>query len=175
MKGAIDLLPTTQDVQSSLTRAKSPVPPLAEGPLAVEQQLAELVRKATIYVTGTAAMKLMTELEKEQETLTMLADLCIDAYTIDTVVRRAMQAVKECSPQVAELHANLAKVAAHTIYERTMTNARRVVIELFPSEDQYTRVMELKRLELTETEPLVPMKRAIAQAVIDSDGYPLSM
>jgi alkylation response protein AidB-like acyl-CoA dehydrogenase len=175
MKGALDILPVTQEVQSSLSRARSPVPPLGEGLLAPEVQMAELVRKATIYVTGTAAMKLMTELEKEQETLTLLADMCIDAYTIDTVVRRAIQAQKECTPRVAELHANLARVAAHTIYERAMLRARRVVIELFPNEDQYTRVMELKRLELTETAPLVPMKRAIAQAVIEADGYPLNV
>lgn len=141
---------------------------------AVEQQLAELVRKATIYVTGTAAMKLMTELEKEQETLVQLADMCIDAYTIDTVVRRAMQAQRECTPRVAELHAALAKVAAHRIYKQAMERAQRVVIELFPNEDQYTRVMELKRLEVTETMPLVPLKRAIAAAVIEADGYPLS-
>src|SRR5262249_37609339 len=81
-------------------------------------QLAELVRKATVYVTGTAAMKLMTELEKEQETLTLLSDMCIDAYTIDSVVRRAIQAQTETSPAKAALHANLAKVAAHAIYER---------------------------------------------------------
>ena len=74
---------------------------------------------------------------------------------------------------MAELHAALAKVAAHEIYWRAMARARRVVIELFPSEDQYTRVMELKRLELTETMPVVPLKRAIAQAVIEADGYPL--
>jgi alkylation response protein AidB-like acyl-CoA dehydrogenase len=175
MKGAIALLPVTQDVQSSLSRAKSPLPALEDGPFAQEMQLAELVRKATIYVTGTAAMKLMTELEKEQETLVELADMCIDAYTIDTVVRRAIQAQKEASGRAAEIHAALAKVAAHEIYWRAMARARRVVIELFPNEDQYTRVMELKRLELTETMPLVPLKRAIAQAVIESDGYPLSL
>ncbi len=154
MKGALDILPVTQEVQSSLSRARSPVPPLGDGPLAAE-------------------MKLMTELEKEQETLTLLSDMCIDAYTIDSVVRRAIQAQTECSPAKAQLHANLAKVAAHSIYDRAIQRARRVVIELFPNEDQYTRVMELQRLDLHETLPLVPLKRAIAAAVIEADGYPL--
>jgi hypothetical protein len=175
MKGALDILPVTNEVQQSLSRARSPVPELGTGPLAAEVQLAELVRKATIYVTGTAAMKLMTELEKEQETMTLLSDMCIDAYTIDSVVRRAIQAQSESTPEHAQLHADLARVSAHTIYERAIARARRVVIELFPNEDQYTRVMELKRLDLNETVPLVPMKRSIARAVLDRDGYPFTL
>ncbi|MEQ8980906.1 MAG: hypothetical protein RL846_23380, partial [Deltaproteobacteria bacterium] len=150
------------------------VPALDDSPLAQEVQLAELVRKATIYTVGSAAMKLMTELEKEQEQLTMLADMCIDAYTIDTVVRRAMQAQTEAKDSVKALHMMFAKVAAHEIYERAMARARRIVVELFPDEDQYTRFMELKRLHLDVTQPLVPMKRKIAAAVIEADGYPLS-
>lgn len=174
MKGQLNILPITQEIQTSLSRASSPVPPLEDSPLAQEIQLAELTRKATIYTLGTAAMKLMTELEKEQEQLTMLADMCIDAYTIDTVVQRAKQAQSECSEQVAELHRLFARVASHEIYERAMSRARRIVVELFPDEDQYTRFMELKRLHLDDTAPLVPLKRKIAAAVIEADGYPLS-
>ncbi len=173
MKGHLNLLPITQEIQTSLQRAVTPVPPLGDGLLAQEVQLAELVRKATIFTMGTAAMKLMTELEKEQEQLTMLADMVIDAYTIDTVVRRAIQAQTEAPQKAAHLHWLFAKVAAHEIYERAMARARRIVVELFPDEDQYIRFMELKRLHLDITEALVPLKRELADAIIDADGYPL--
>jgi hypothetical protein len=135
--------------------------------------LVELVRKATVYTMGTAAMKLMTELEREQEQLCMLADMCIDAYTIDTVVRRAIQAQTETTEAKAHLHVLFAKVAAHEIYERAMARARRIVVELFPDDDQYTRVMELNRLQLDDVRPTLPLKRAIAEAVLEADGYPL--
>jgi len=173
MKGDLNVLPIAQEVQESLGKARSPIPPLGDGPLAEEVQIAELVRKATVAVMATAAMKLMTELEKEQETLIMLADMCIDNYAIDSVVRRAIQAQATCSERIAKLHADLAKVAAHEIYERAITRARRIVIELFPDKDQYARVMELTRLELHETLPLMPLRREIAEAVIEADGYPL--
>ena len=174
MKGQLDIMPVTQEIQESLHRAASPVPQQGSGPLAEEQQLAELVRKATVYTLGTAAMKLMTELEKEQEQLTMLADMIIDAYTIDTVVRRAMQAQNETNEKAAALHRLFAKVAAVEIYDRAMARARRIVVELFPDADQYTRFMELKRLHLDVTAPVVVLKRQIAEAVIEADGYPLS-
>lgn len=174
MKGQFNILPITQEIQTSLKRAASPVPTLSDEPLAQETQLAELVRKATVYVIGSAAMKLMTELEKEQEQLTMLADMCIDAYTIDTVVRRAQQAQSETDEAKAKLHRLFARVAAHEIYERAMSRARRIVVELFPDEDQYSRFMELKRLHLDDTTALIPLKRKIAEAVIEADGYPLS-
>ncbi|MBK6686448.1 MAG: acyl-CoA dehydrogenase family protein [Deltaproteobacteria bacterium] len=174
MKGQLDIMPVTQEIQESLHRAASPVPQQGTGPLAEEQQLAELVRKATVYTLGTAAMKLMTELEKEQEQLTMLADMIIDAYTIDTVVRRAMQAQNETNEKAAALHRLFAKVAAVEIYDRAMARARRIVVELFPDADQYTRFMELKRLHLDVTAPVVVLKRQIAEAVIEADGYPLS-
>ena len=173
MKGVLDVLPVTEAIQTSLSRAQSPVPEPQEGPLGEQAVLAELVRKATVYTLGTAAMKLMTELEREQEQLTMLADMCIDAYAIDSVVRRAMQAQSETTAAKAELHLLFAKVAAHEIYERAMARARRIVVELFPDEDQYTRFMELKRLHVNVLQPLVPLKRKIAEAVIESDGYPL--
>jgi alkylation response protein AidB-like acyl-CoA dehydrogenase len=174
MKGHLDVLPVTQEIQSALNNSRSPVPPLGSGPLAEEQQLAELVRKATVYCLGTAAMKLMTELEKEQEQLTMLADMVVDAYSIDTVVRRALQAQRETPEATARLHRLFATVAAHEIYEQAMARARRIVVELFPDVDQYTRWMELKRLHLDVTTPLVPAKRELAQAVIDAGGYPIA-
>ncbi|MCC7381288.1 MAG: acyl-CoA dehydrogenase family protein [Deltaproteobacteria bacterium] len=173
MKGELDLLSVAQEVQASLSRAKSPIPALGAGPLAEEIQISELVRKATVYVMAAAAMKLMTELEQEQEQLHMLSDMCIDAYAVDSVVRRAIQAQKTETPARAKLHFALAKVAAHTIYERAIARASRIVIELFPTDDQYTRVMELKRLDINETQPLVPLRREIAKAVLDADGYPL--
>ena len=173
MKGRLNVLPVAQEIQSSLSHSRSPVPPLTENPLAPLVQLSELVRKATTYVMATAAMKLMTELEKEQEQLCLLADMCIDAYTIDSVVRRALQAAEETSPRRAELHALLATVAAHEIYEQAMARARRIVVELFPDEDQYTRFMELKRLHIDVPTALVPLKRRLAEAVIEADGYPL--
>jgi alkylation response protein AidB-like acyl-CoA dehydrogenase len=173
MKGQLEILPVQHEIQTQLTHAKSPVPREVESLLGEEIVLAELVRKATVYTMGTAAMKLMTELEREQEQLCMLADMCIDAYTIDTVVRRAIQAQAEETETKAKLHALLAKVAAHEIYHRALARARRIVVELFPDEDQYTRYMELNRLQLNDVEPLLPLKRAIAEAVLEADGYPL--
>ncbi|MFO0728074.1 MAG: acyl-CoA dehydrogenase family protein [Myxococcota bacterium] len=173
MKGELDVLSVAQEVQSALSRATSPIPPLGTGPLAHEEQLAELVRRATVYVLATAAMKLMTELEKEQEQLTMLADMCIDAYAIDSVVRRANQAQREESPERARLHLALASVASHQIYERALARARRIVIELFPTDDQYTRTMELRRLDINPTTPLQPLTRELAEAILNADGYPL--
>jgi alkylation response protein AidB-like acyl-CoA dehydrogenase len=174
MKGELDVLTVAQEVQASLSRAKSPIPALSSGPLAEEVQLAELVRKATIYVMATAAMKLMTELEKEQEQLHLLADMCIDAYAIDSVVRRAIQAQREQPEKLAKLHADMAKVSAHEIYNRALARAKRIVIELFPTDDQYQRVMELERLQIHETLPLLPLRREIAEAVIEAEDYPLS-
>jgi alkylation response protein AidB-like acyl-CoA dehydrogenase len=173
MKGQLDILPVTQEIQTQLTHAKSPVPREGDGALSEEVVLAELVRKATVYTMGTAAMKLMTELEREQEQLTMLADMCIDAYTIDSVVRRAIQAQRDEQGQRAQIHALFAKVAAHAIYERAIARARRIVVELFPDQDQYTRYMELERLRLSDVKPLLPLKRRIAEAVLEADGYPL--
>jgi hypothetical protein len=173
MKGELDVLSVAQAVQSALSHSSSPIPPLGDGPLAQEMQLSELVRRATVYVLATAAMKLMTELEKEQEQLTLLADMCIDAYAIDSVVRRAMQAQKEETPERARLHLVLASVAAHQIYERALARARRIVIELFPTDDQYTRTMELRRLDINPTMPLQPLARELAEAILAADGYPL--
>ena len=59
--------------------------------------------------------------------------------------------------------------------EQALARARRIVVELFPDEDQYTRVMELARLDIPETLPLVPLKREIAEAVLEADGYPLPL
>ena len=174
MKGELNVLPVAQEVQESLTKAQSPIPTLGDGPLAQEVRLAELVRKTTVATMATAAMKLMTELEKEQETLIMLADMCIDTYAIDSVIRRAIQAQSDASEKDAKLHAAMAQVAAHEIYERAISRARRIVIELFPDKDQYARIMELNRLELHETLPLMPLRRKIAEAVIEADGYPLT-
>ena len=45
MKGELDVLSVATEVQTSLSRAQSPIPHLGDGPLAEEAQLAELVRR----------------------------------------------------------------------------------------------------------------------------------
>ena len=45
----------------------------------------------------------------------MLADMCIDTYAIDSVIRRAIRAQTDASEKDAKLHAAMAQVAAHEI------------------------------------------------------------
>ena len=126
---------------------------------------------------ATAATKLMTELEKEQETLIMLADMCIDTYAIDSADSTAIQAQKEASEKDAKLHAAMAQVAAHEIYERAISRARRIVIELFPDKDQYAHgLWSSTDSELHETLPLMPLRRENRRSqAIEADGYPLDL
>lgn len=59
-----------------------------QGPMAAERELAERIRRATLMVLGTAWQKFGIDLVDQQELIMAIADMLIETYAVDSVIRR---------------------------------------------------------------------------------------
>src|SRR5690606_31325933 len=80
------------------------------GPLSGERDRTERVRKIALLSLGLAFQRFGSELEKEQETVSALADLVMTLYAMDSAVRRAADLVAAGRDEPA---ASIAAVIAH--------------------------------------------------------------
>ena len=118
---------------------------------------------------GTAMQRYGEKIDREQEVLTYLADLCIDTYTAEGAVLRAMAAAG--SQQDAALHADAASVFTHEAAGRVELNARMALAAMADGDVLRTQLAALRRLLKVTPANTVAMHRRLADAIVAKAGY----
>ena len=148
------------------------LPPKGSGALADLRQQTEYSKYAALFVLQASAMRYMQDIDKQQEVLAYLADICIDCFGMDSAVTRAAQMA-----EAQDAHATWAEKATRLFVgqaaRRVMEGARQVVIEISPDDEREARLALLDKLELGHIEKLVELRRAVAEVVIEKEAYPL--
>jgi alkylation response protein AidB-like acyl-CoA dehydrogenase len=138
--------------------------------LAGERRACELFKKVVLLVAGTAMQRYGTKLEQEQEVLTFLADLVIDAYTAESAVLRAIAAADR-KAQDAGLHADAAAVFTHEAAGRVELNARAALAAMADGDMLRTQLAALRRLLKVTPANTVMMRRRLADATVARGAY----
>jgi alkylation response protein AidB-like acyl-CoA dehydrogenase len=164
MKGELGLLKAAQKLQAELLEPQFDFDE-PDGVLASETKVVANLKKAALAVAGSAAMKFGTKLGEQQEMMMRVADMIIQAYVAETAVVRAQKSGKP-------LHAKMAQILVAQAADKTMS-AGREAISSFLSGDEFRMTMAaLKRFTKTEAVNLIALRREVAAAVLEQDGYP---
>jgi len=119
---------------------------------------------------GAAAMKLMMQLEHEQEILMNIADMAIDTFQAESVLLRAMKMANN-----KDTNASMAADAARTfIYDAAdrISHAGKCAINAFAEGDeQRMMLMGLKRFTKSDNFNTKDARRRIAAKLIEAEGY----
>ena len=121
-------------------------------------------------VAGTAMQRYGQQIDQEQEVLTFLADLCIDTYTAESAVLRAVAAA-DARRQDAGLHADAAAVFTHEAAGRVELNARAALATMAEGDELRTQLAALRRLLKVTPVNTVAMRRRLAEAAVTKAGY----
>src|SRR5690606_7674427 len=97
--------------------------PNSDDLFAAEAAVIEGLRKAALFVLGTAMQTYGAKMADEQEAVSFTADVIIAAYAAESALLRARQAQKDDAPRAA-LHAAAARITAHTAAARAAAAAR---------------------------------------------------
>ena len=124
-----------------------------------------------LFVAGAAMQLFGDALEHEQEVLSSLADIVIDAYAAESAVLRALAAAS--GPEAA-LHAATATVVAHEAAGRIELAARAALAALGEGDTLRTHLAALRRLLKLTPANLVTRRRLIADAAVARGGYPFA-
>jgi len=170
VKGELALIPAARQLQDEIMSPSLPPADDAEGVLVDERRACGVFKKVVLLVAGTAMQRYGAKIEQEQEVLTFLADLVIDAYTAESAVLRAIAASHQ-KAQDAALHVDAAAVFTHEAAGRVELNARAALAAMAEGDVLRTQLAALRRLMKVTPANTVAMRRRLADATVAKGAY----
>lgn len=171
MKGELPLMQAAAGLQEELMSYYPEE--IEEAPLAAEKHLIEMTRKIILMVAGSALMKYQQAIAKEQELLALAADMLIELYAMDSVVKRTEKAIEKNGVENERQKLDLATLYVHEAFDRIEGWAKEALAAMEEGDELRMRLSILKKLTRRTPINTVHLKRAIADRVIEADGYVL--
>ncbi|HTM31684.1 MAG TPA: acyl-CoA dehydrogenase family protein [Vicinamibacterales bacterium] len=169
-KGDLALIPAAKALQDEIMSPSMLSTDEDDRALAAERRACAAFKKVVLMVAGTAMQRYGEKIDKEQEILTFLADLCIDTFTAESAVLRAIAAAESKRPE-AELHADAASLFANQAAGRIELNAREALAAMADGDVLRTQLAALRRLLKVSPANTVAMRRRLAEATVAKGAY----
>ncbi|MED1791901.1 acyl-CoA dehydrogenase family protein [Brevibacillus nitrificans] len=171
MKGELPLLQAAATLQQELMSYYPQE--IEDAPLAAEKHLLDMTRKIILMVAGSALMKYQQEISKEQELLAFAADMLIELYAMDSVVKRTEKAIAAGGLENEQQKLDLTVGYVQEAFDRVEAWAKEALAAMEEGDDLRLRLSILKKLTRRTPVNTVHLKRAIADRVIEAGGYVL--
>lgn len=139
-------------------------------PLAAESRAVTAFKKVVLMLAGTAMQRYGEKLQEEQEVLTYLADVLIDAYAAESALLRALRAGVENSP-TSDLQNDAARVYIDEAAGRIELAARHCLAAMADGDVLRTQLAALRRLLKVTPANTVVMRRRLADATVAKGAY----
>jgi alkylation response protein AidB-like acyl-CoA dehydrogenase len=173
VKGELPLIAAAKRLQDEIMSPSMTAMDEDDRVLAAEQRACAAFKKVVLMVAGTAMQRYGQKIDQEQEVLTYLADLCIDAYTAESAVLRAIAVAAEQGANAA-LHADAAAAFTHEAAGRVELNARAALAAMADGDVLRTQLAALRRLLKVTPANTVAMRRRLADAAVAQGSYPFA-
>ena len=170
MKGELPLLKAAQKLQAELLEPNFDMDE-SDAPLASETRVVANLKKAALAVAGSAAAKFGAKIGEQQEMMMRTADMIIQAYVAESAVVRAQKIIS--SGKNAHLATTMAQILVAQAADKTMSAGREAISSFMEGDEFRMTLAALKRFTKTEAVNLIKLRREVAAAVLEADGYPL--
>ncbi len=171
MKGELPLLQAAANLQQELMSYYPQE--IEDAPLAAEKHLIDMTRKIILMVAGSALMKYQQAISKEQELLAFAADMLIELYAMDSIVKRTEKAIAANGLESEQQKLDLTTVYVQEAFDRIEGWAKEALAAMEEGDDLRLRLSILKKLTRRTPVNTVHLKRTIADRVLEADGYAL--
>ncbi len=170
LKGHIDLMTPALKVQQELMG----IPSAGNGddsPFAAEKRAVEDMKKGVLLVAGAAVKKLMNSLQKEQEILMNVADMCIELFLCESLMLRVeklagLQGMESCAAQ-----ADMMRVCFSDRMDRFAMLGRTAVNAFATGDEQRMMLMGLKRFSKYGPLNTKDARRRVMAAMMERGQY----
>ncbi|NRR04249.1 acyl-CoA dehydrogenase family protein [Brevibacillus sp. RS1.1] len=169
MKGELPLLQAASSLQADLMSYYPEE--IEDAPLAMEKHLINITRKIILMVAGSALMKYQQEMSKEQELLAFAADMLIELYAMDSIVKRTEKAVSAKGIEAEQQKLEMTAVYVHEAFDRIEGWAKEALAAMEEGDELRLRLSILKKLTRRTPINTVALKRSIADRVIEAGAY----
>ena len=126
-------------------------------------------KKAILLVAGAAVQKLMNTLQKEQEVLMHIADMCIQLYGIESTFLR-LEKLQQMGKNVDNVWAVL-KVGTEEAAQIIASKGREAIAHFAQADEAKMMLIGLNRFTKTDAVDVIALKRQIADISLAKGGY----
>jgi alkylation response protein AidB-like acyl-CoA dehydrogenase len=169
LKNELPLIAAARALQDELL-TPTIAPSNDDTPLAAERAATAAFKKTALMTLGLAMQTYREKLGDEQEVLTAVADILIDAFAAESAVLRAIAALARQTPR-AGLHADAARVFVNDAALRIDAAARTALAAMAEGDTLRTMLAALRRLTKTSPINTVALRRRIADETVARGGY----
>ncbi|MFN4073241.1 MAG: acyl-CoA dehydrogenase family protein [Thermus sp.] len=159
LKGQLPLFQAAMKLQKELLE------PSFEEPEDLEAHQVAGLKKLALMVAGLAAQKYGEKVEEEQEVLGAVADILIDAYAAESALLRARR--------LGGVALAMARLYLLQALDRAQASALSVLPRLVEGDEARVVYSAARRLTKHEPVDLVALRREVAGAVLEAEGYPI--
>ncbi len=167
MQGRLPLLPAIGKVMDEVMAGPG-ARVEATGPLAAEKALVASAKKLALFCAGAASQKYATNLQDQQEVMGALADILIEALTMESAVLRAEKFAGKSSTAIG-----LAQLSVARSFRIIEDAAERVLGAVAEGDMLRTQMAIYRRLAKHDPVNTVAIGRAVAEKVIAAERYTL--
>ncbi len=146
---------------------------LPDEPLALQEHMVGMCKKAVIFVAGVAAQKFMMGLAQEQEVLARMADMTIETFALESGLLRAKKAIAKLGEEKAALYIQFVEAYLDETIPKIETWAKQALAYIEEGDDLRTQLVGLRKLLKYQPINAIAVKQAIADMVVEKNGYPL--
>jgi alkylation response protein AidB-like acyl-CoA dehydrogenase len=170
MKGELPLLQAAQKLQGELLEPSFDDDD-NDAPLASEAKVVTNLKKAALAVAGSAAMKFAQNISQQQEVMMRTADMIIQAYVAESAVLRTQKLIS--SGNDASLATAMTQILVAQAAEKSFNAGREALSSFMEGDDLRMTLAAVRRFTKFDAVNVIALRRQIAAAVLEADGYPL--
>ncbi len=171
LKGELPILEKAMEVAEELTSLPSFAEPGEPEYLEAEAKIIANMKKVLLATLGLAAQKFQADLKDQQEVLADSADIIMEAYACESGLLRTLKKSARDGEEAAQPMADMLVLYVHDAIERVATFGKNILGATVAGDELRTYLAALRRLTKHEPVNRTKLHDAIAQRVIDADGY----
>jgi alkylation response protein AidB-like acyl-CoA dehydrogenase len=146
MKGKLPFMAAGQKLMGEIMEFSPLMVELPDEPLAYQEHMVEMCKKAVIFVAGTAMQKLMQKLVDEQEVLMRCADMIIEIFAMEAGVIRAKKAIASKGEEKAQFHIDVVKAYVDEMIPQIDVWAKECLAFIEEGDDLRTLLVGIRKL-----------------------------
>jgi len=173
MKGQLGLIAAAQKLLSELLSFPS-LEAEDDGLLATEHRLVSNAKKMFLLASGVAVQKYRDKMADQQEVLSLLSDLVIGVYAMESLLLRVLKGSARDGTARWELQAKAAQVFIHSQVATMEDKARQILAAATEGDELRTHLAALRRFAKSMPVNLISLRQDIARKLTEEGKYCLS-
>ena len=171
MSGALALIPAAAKLADEVL-AGPQFEEASQAPLAEEERAVTNAKKVFLLSAGAAVQKYREQLADQQEIVGALSNQVMEAYAMESSLRRAQKAVAGRGEAASAALVDAARAFIYDAADRVEKEARKALAAVAEGDMLRTQLAVLKRFSKREPVDTIALRRRVAAAVETGDRYP---